>query len=606
MAPTEKQVMDAAVREDKFLASMRRRHKTRLVKTIRGLEDKMIRLMKDIEVSKSGKVMGTRVNLKQTQAIHKQMLNLFAIEYGDEVKGLIDEFDSISKHIQRSWRDLGESVKFTGVDRDMFRTLKGQTFSEYEAFGTAAQNRIAKAMYSAMTGATAYSDLLKTVQGALTGHKDVAGRSMLTYADQHTFDSVMNFQNEVNVKKAEDLGFDHFLYVGDIISTSRQFCIRRAGKVYSKKEIESWNKRKWSGKSGPPMSNRGGYRCRHHWRAVRPEWFPEGEVDVGNYFDDFDEAHFTKIKSTDSPEIVEIKQRINQEIKLKSGFRKRRLEIRARQRVIKAGKITPKLEGELKDLRKEFKDLQVSSTVSRKKIAELEGILKKGVTETKLEPSIPISVPISEKTIGPGPIWIGIKNSKEIPSGLKSFGINNIGIKNMKLDKGIGWVNYYGKNLESVYNRFPGLVESAKDRLLFDLIIENKSFVGRKGTRGIHSRFNHKINMAIKGISQKDSLNLGSGGWFVGSDAGSLFRHEFGHHIWYDVLSDTQKSEFVRLARSRNLKEWKNIVSEYASTNGRELFAESFSAYTSPIYSASNKKLPDEIVNFFKSIFGES
>lgn len=373
--PTEKKVMGAAVSEDKFLESMRRRHKTRLKRAIKRLESKMVTLMKDIKTSKSGRVEGTKVNLKQTQKIHKEMLNLFEQEYGGEVKGLIDEFDSISKHIQRSWRSLGESLEFTGVDKDLIRTLKSQTFSEYEAFGLAAQNKIAEAMYGTMTGGLQYSDLLKQVQGALTGHKDVRGRSMLTYADQHAFDSVMNFQNQVNIKKAEDLGFDHFMYVGDVISTSRPFCISRAGKVFSKEEIEGWNKMKWKGKAGPPMTHRGGYNCRHHWRAVREDWFEE-DIEVGDYFKEAEqkeEVDFLKIKETDSDDVKRIKQSINSENKLKSGFRKQRLAIQDRMRVLrKIDSPTPEQTAELTGLRADFKRLHKAGAESRERIAGLK------------------------------------------------------------------------------------------------------------------------------------------------------------------------------------------------------------------------------------------
>ena len=93
----------------------------------------------------------------------------------------------------------------------------------------------------------------------------------------------MNFHQEVQLFKAEDAGMDSFLYIGDIIATTRDFCRRRVGRVYTKAQIESWNF-PWAGKSGPALTHRGGYNCRHHWQPVRKEWLGDKKrLDVADW-----------------------------------------------------------------------------------------------------------------------------------------------------------------------------------------------------------------------------------------------------------------------------------------------------------------------------------
>lgn len=274
---TATDIVTQAQETDTFLEEMRVLHKRRLRRSIRALENKMINQLAHLDVTKAGKLEGIKVNLKQSQKIHAKMLVLFEEEYGQTVNSVIGDYGQIATHIKRSWRSLGESVHFTDVDKAMLASLQEQSFSQFAQFGDLAKTRMADAMYSSVVAGASYAQLVKTVQGILRGHKDIRGRSMVTHADTYAFDSVMNFHNQVNMKKADDLGIKKFMYVGDIIGTTRQFCRTRAGKLYTRAQIESWNRLSWTGKSGPALTHRGGYNCRHHWRAFKDEWLNEAE-----------------------------------------------------------------------------------------------------------------------------------------------------------------------------------------------------------------------------------------------------------------------------------------------------------------------------------------
>lgn len=66
---------------------------------------------------------------------------------------------------------------------------------------------------------------------------------------------------------AKELELDASLYVGGLISGSRQFCKDRNGKVFLREEIRDWSKLSFAGKPKngyDPFTDLGGYRCRHH------------------------------------------------------------------------------------------------------------------------------------------------------------------------------------------------------------------------------------------------------------------------------------------------------------------------------------------------------
>lgn len=89
------------------------------------------------------------------------------------------------------------------------------------------------------------------------------------YITQVTNDSVMTFNREYLNTVSEDLDVQYYVYSGTIIGDSRPFCVARAGRSYTKAQVESWGKLgSWQGKI--PGTNEktiftycGGYNCRH-------------------------------------------------------------------------------------------------------------------------------------------------------------------------------------------------------------------------------------------------------------------------------------------------------------------------------------------------------
>ena len=261
--------------DELFLAKMARRHEARLLSSIRKLRDNITNLLSELETTAGGRLEGIKVNLKQSQRLHKKIVNEFEKTYNKDVDKMLGDFSEINTLVESSYRSLGEAAKFTSIDKVMMDSLRDQTYDRYVQFGTDARDRIARGMYDSVVGGQKMSTLTNIITGALLGHTDVRGRSMTMYAKGFAQDAIMNFHNQVNVKKGEDLGMTHFLYYGDLIAASRPFCITRAGKTYNKQQILSWDSLSWKGKAGPAMSERGGYNCRHHWRPVRPEWIKD-------------------------------------------------------------------------------------------------------------------------------------------------------------------------------------------------------------------------------------------------------------------------------------------------------------------------------------------
>jgi hypothetical protein len=263
------------------------KHLIRLRKSIRDLQDRITLQFKDLTTTDAGKLVGPRVNLKQAQQIHKDLIKVFDEQYGEvQRRGISKSFDEIAVAIDGSFKELDVAMQYTKLDRDMINTLKVQAYTEFETYGQAAQDQISAAMYDQIAARGPWTELVATMDGILIGGFDKRGGSMAAYSELWANEAIMNYHQQVHLKKAEDAGLEHFLYFGNIMQRSRPFCIDRAGKVYSKAQIESWNSLNWQGKAGPPLIRRGGWNCRHHWQPVDPEWIPEDGLKVGDFFEE--------------------------------------------------------------------------------------------------------------------------------------------------------------------------------------------------------------------------------------------------------------------------------------------------------------------------------
>jgi len=286
-------------------------HQLRLQKSIEDLEKRVINQVNSLQTNAAGNLLGPKVNLKQAQKVHKQLTGIFDSTYGAGVRDVVAGYDDAAEHVLTSYRGLGVAANFTGQDKALIDTLKGIDFDNFMNLGQSVNEEIVQAMYNAVAGGASFDSLLTAVKGKLTGSVDAAGRSMVIHAKTLTNDALMNFHNQVNLNQANAAGLKHFLYVGNVIGTTRDFCAKRAGKVYSKKVIDSWNFN-WQGKSGPAFTHRGGYNCRHHWQGVDPDWVEGGSIDVQRWEDLDIEERYDILRGALSPSEKLFKKRLNQ------------------------------------------------------------------------------------------------------------------------------------------------------------------------------------------------------------------------------------------------------------------------------------------------------
>jgi hypothetical protein len=236
-----RKIRTVAQRADLWLARRQAKHVAMVESSIINLQNSIINQLSTLKV-KGGAVEGIRVNLKQAQKIHKRVETLYGQHFATDTKRVVRDFKNVSSLIGRSYSYLGESVAFTSVDATMMDVLRDGCWRQYQAIGAVQKDKVIQAIYNNVIGGGEFSMLVNSIEGALMGSNAVGitGRSLVQYSRLYARDMIMNFHNEVNLKKAEEIKIKHFLYVGDIMGKTRDFCRKRAGKTYTKKQIDSW------------------------------------------------------------------------------------------------------------------------------------------------------------------------------------------------------------------------------------------------------------------------------------------------------------------------------------------------------------------------------
>jgi hypothetical protein len=282
--PTAKQITKANDKLDETLDILLNKDQKLIEKSIERLENKIINLFNSLPVNDDG-TMRLQRSLKSAQQVHSEIIKAATLEYGSTVESTVVGFSEVEKAIKTRFSALTVPLKYTSVDREMFRALKKQMVYEMKTLGVTATQEIASGMYDMVLTGTKFSDLVDIAKNSLTGIKTKAGKPLSSYASQQIHDSLMGYYSQIEQVKAKDAGIDTYLYYGNLMSSSRAFCIARAGRVFTRKQIDSWNKCRWQGKKpGSVFINRGGYNCRHSFMAVRKSWVKESKIKTETYW----------------------------------------------------------------------------------------------------------------------------------------------------------------------------------------------------------------------------------------------------------------------------------------------------------------------------------
>ena len=126
-----------------------------------------------------------------------------------------------------------------------------------------ARNVIKNSALKMVIGQQGFQSAKKEMLKIIAGDEENLG-ALRKYHRNFTYDLFSQVDRAVGNQIGDYLGHRYAIYAGDIIKTSRQFCIDHCGNVYHKSEIEKFNPKVAKPKNYNPITDLGGIGCRHH------------------------------------------------------------------------------------------------------------------------------------------------------------------------------------------------------------------------------------------------------------------------------------------------------------------------------------------------------
>lgn len=128
---------------------------------------------------------------------------------------------------------------------------------------------IKKQTYKAVSGGESLKQFTKRISTTITGNKSVNG-GLVKHFNTFAYDTYAAVDRTTQKLWAGKLGLKAFIYAGGKIKTSRKFCIKNNGKVFTTDEAKNWEDLigqddgpMWSEGTYQPLRDMGGHRCRH-------------------------------------------------------------------------------------------------------------------------------------------------------------------------------------------------------------------------------------------------------------------------------------------------------------------------------------------------------
>jgi hypothetical protein len=120
-----------------------------------------------------------------------------------------------------------------------------------------------------------YKDFQNGLKTVVKGGKDTAG-TFERYYRQYAYDTYNQAHEVVNTAISEDLELNYFIYQGSIIDTTRDFCRKKVGKVFHRRDAQKWRTDpdlidKKTAATYNPLIERGRYNCRHFLQWISDE-----------------------------------------------------------------------------------------------------------------------------------------------------------------------------------------------------------------------------------------------------------------------------------------------------------------------------------------------
>lgn len=235
--------------------------------------DDLINYLSDMKKT-GGKIDNVPGNIQMAARMRSQCRKFLRKHgYYEKVSNYGAEYNELVKLGREYYRAFDLKGNFTERDLDTLAQIKKADLDYLMNGDQAYIDTVYQNVISSVYRNRTFRDLEKDLLNLITDNVETKG-ILSRYSSTRATDAFAGFDRMIQNIKSNELGLTKFLYSGGLIIDSRDFCIARAGKIFTKKEIDSWEQMSWTGKNtrSSVWIALGGYNCQHILSPVTDEF----------------------------------------------------------------------------------------------------------------------------------------------------------------------------------------------------------------------------------------------------------------------------------------------------------------------------------------------
>jgi len=243
-----------------------------------------MKLLNSLERDLSGNLILSETNLAIIEAMTRGLDDIiFSVEYQDALVELAKEFNTQAEINNKYFKKVFPKYENKEIYDKIMKNSQAEAVAllDFGAISTEVIDPLKKIISESL--GKSFDIMVVQVRDFLEGTEDYEGQ-LVRYTKTYVYDSFATSDAKYSETIANDLGINKFRYQGNIIKDSREFCIERNDKIFTREEITSWGSEnyrgegttgpgQWQGRNRETNENniftyRGGYNCKHSFVAV--------------------------------------------------------------------------------------------------------------------------------------------------------------------------------------------------------------------------------------------------------------------------------------------------------------------------------------------------
>lgn len=191
--------------------------------------------------------------------VKRELELLFGKEMKPYIARSLAKFKSLHDDVNDIYSQLGVKLEF---EADKLLGLRAVSQIRYGQYSEAQLRILKRDITKGLTDNVGLAELKKRVKAA--------GGRVSFYGDTVAGTQYSGYGQAMKNEKANIAGIGEFEYVGNLRVTSRPFCQKHLGKIYTKEQIMALDNDPDLGTAGirPVLIYKGGWNCAHDWEPA--------------------------------------------------------------------------------------------------------------------------------------------------------------------------------------------------------------------------------------------------------------------------------------------------------------------------------------------------